>query len=417
MLRATVRNVAVASILAAAGALPAAAAPSGGAPASIIRIATFNCSLNRATEGGLRRDLATPDDVQARAVAEIIQRVSPDILLLQEFDYDAAGAALRSFQANYLARGQNGAAPIGFAHWFVAASNTGVPSGLDFDNDGRVEGGADALGFGEFPGQYGMVLLSRFPIDGRRARTFRKFLWRDMPGAAPPPGWYSADELAVLPLSSKSHWDVPVRIGKVTLHVLASHPTPPAFDGAEDRNGLRNHDEVRFWNDYLNGAMYARDDAGRRAAFRGESFIVMGDQNSDPADGDSLQDAIRALISNPRIDGGFVPASAGGSEAAAAQGGANAAQRGDPRFDTADFNDRSAGNLRVDYLLPSKTVTVCGGGVFWPAQSDPQARLVWGDRPAPSSDHRLVWLDVSVASGRCPPGSDPTASDPSRPGR
>jgi hypothetical protein len=417
MFRATVRNVAVASILAAAGALPAAAAPSGSAPATLIRIATFNCSLNRATEGGLRRDLATPDDVQARAVAEIIQRVNPDILLLQEFDYDPTGAALRRFQANYLARGQNGAAPIGFAHSFVAESNTGVPSGLDLDNDGRVGGGADALGFGEFPGQYGMVLLSRFPIDGKHVRTFRKFLWRDMPGAMPPSGWYSAEELAVLPLSSKSHWDVPVRIGKVTLHVLASHPTPPAFDGAEDRNGLRNHDEVRFWSDYLNGATYARDDAGRRAAFRGKAFIVMGDQNSDPVDGDSIHGAIRALIAHPSIAGEFVPASAGASEAAAAQGGANAAQSGDPRFDTADFNDRVAGNLRVDYLLPSKTVTVCDGGVYWPAQSDPRARLVWGDRPVPSSDHRLVWLDVSVASGRCPPGSGPTASDPSHPGR
>ena len=92
------------------------------------------------------------------------------------------------------------------------------------------------------------------------------------------------------------------------------------------------------------------------------------------------------------------------------QGGVNATQRGDPHSDTADFNDRFAGNLRVDYLLPSKGLRVCGGGVFWPTQSDPSATLVWGDEPAPSSDHRLVWLDVSVAGARCPPGSDPTAS-------
>ena len=95
-------------LLAAAGTLPAAAADR---PPGLIRIATFNCSLNRASAGELRRDLATPDNAQARAVAEIIQRVRPDILLLQEFDYDAAGEALRAFQANYLARPQNGAAP------------------------------------------------------------------------------------------------------------------------------------------------------------------------------------------------------------------------------------------------------------------------------------------------------------------
>src|SRR5689334_5125926 len=110
------RLLALFVLTAAVGVLPAAAAPSKqGAPASewaVIRIATFNCSLNRATQGELRRDLATPDSAQARAVAEIIQRVRPDVLLLQEFDYDAAGASIAEFQSNYLGRAQNGAEPI-----------------------------------------------------------------------------------------------------------------------------------------------------------------------------------------------------------------------------------------------------------------------------------------------------------------
>ena len=37
-----------------------------------------------------------------------------------------------------------------------------------------------------------------------------------------------------------------------TFHLLASHPTPPVFDGDEDRNGKRNHDEVRLIADYIN---------------------------------------------------------------------------------------------------------------------------------------------------------------------
>ena len=401
-------------ILVAAGLVPAAAATRS---PDVVRIATFNCSLNRPTLGGLRASLSTRDDAQARAVAEIIQRVRPDVLLLQEFDYDAAGESMRLFQSNYLAEPQDGQAPVEFRYTFSAESNTGVPSGFDLDHDGRIGGGGDALGFGEFPGQYGMALFSRFPIDGDRARTFRKFLWRDMPGALLPEGWYSPVALAALPLSSKSHWDVPVRIGSRTLHVLASHPTPPAFDGPEDRNGRRNHDEIRFWNDYLSGGRYLRDDAGRRGGFGGSRFIVMGDQNSDPVDGGSLNDAIAALLANPRVNSRFVPASAGAPQAAAEQGGANATQHGDARNDTADFNDRVAGNLRVDYLLPSRDVSVCGGGVFWPARDEPEARLVWGDAPPPSSDHRLVWLDVSVTTGRCPPGSDPTASAPSHPRR
>jgi hypothetical protein len=421
-----VRGV-LASLIVAAGILPAAAGdrPPESFPARL-RIATFNCSLNRPTDGGLIRSLATPDDAQARAVAEIIRRVQPDILLLQEFDYDARGEALRLFQANYLENPVVGLAPARFAYSFLAPSNTGVPSGFDLDRDGKVGGGGDALGFGEFPGQYGMVLLSKFRIDSAAARTFRRLLWRDMPGALlpddpatpAPADWYSPQMLAVLPLSSKSHWDVPVIVNsRLTLHVLASHPTPPAFDGPEDRNGHRNHDEVRFWSDYLAGRKYIRDDAGRAGGFGGKAFVIMGDQNSDPVDGDSIHRAIDALVHDARIDGSFVPSSAGAVEASEVQGGANAAQHGDPRFDTADFNDRSAGNLRVDYLLPSMGLRVCGGGVFWPKQSDPGAKLVWGDQPPPSSDHRLVWIDLSAGAARCPPGSDPTTSDPSRPGR
>ena len=411
--------------LLAAGSLPAASATDR--PPGLVRIATFNASLNRAVDGGLRHDLSTPDDPQARNVAEIIQRVRPDVLLLQEFDFDVDGAALRDFQANYLARPQHGMEAIAYEFTFTAPVNTGVPSGFDLDHDGKVGGGGDALGFGEFPGQYGMVLLSRFPIERDRIRTFRRFLWRDLPGAllpdrpdtSYPADWYSPDELAVLPLSSKSHWDVPLRIGRLTLHVLASHPTPPAFDGPEDRNGLRNHDEIRFWNDYLTAANagYIHDDRGRAGGFRSGAFVIMGDQNSDPVDGGSRNDAIRALLANPRVDSAFVPQSAGAPEAAAAQGGANGTQKGDPRFDTADFNDRVAGNLRVDYLLPSKGLKVCGGGVFWPAQAAATASLIWGDQPAPSSDHRLVWIDVSAGAARCPPGSDPTTSASSHPGR
>jgi 3-phytase len=134
-------------------------------------------------------------------------------------------------------------------------------------------------------------------------------------------------------------------------------------------------------------------------------------------DGGSRNDAIRTLLAHPRVNSSFVPSSAGAPEAAAEQGGANATQHGEPRHDTADFNDRVAGNLRVDYLLPSKDLRVSGGGVFWPEKASPESRLVRGDQPPPSSDHRLVWIDVSAGRARCPPGSDPTASGSSRPRR
>ncbi|MDQ3608895.1 MAG: endonuclease/exonuclease/phosphatase family protein, partial [Actinomycetota bacterium] len=156
----------------AAGLGPAAAAAK---PAADARFATFNASLNRFAEGELVRDLSVPDDGQAQAVAEIIQRTRPDVLLLNEFDYDAGGRAAQLFQENYLSVAQNGAEAIEYRYSYVAPSNTGVPSGFDLNDDGRVGGPDDALGFGFFPGQYGMLVLSRHPIEREAVRTFRDF--------------------------------------------------------------------------------------------------------------------------------------------------------------------------------------------------------------------------------------------------
>jgi hypothetical protein len=291
----------------------------------------------------------------------------------------------------------------------VAPSNTGIPSGFDLDNNGTIGGGNDAFGFGFFPGQFGMVVYSRYPIQASQVRTFQNFLWKDMPGAllpddagtAAPADWYSPEELAVFRLSSKSHWDVPVVTPLGVVHTLVSHPTPPVFDGPEDRNGKRNHDEIRFWADYVTPrrGSYIYDDQGRRGALKGGRFVVMGDQNSDPRDGDSIPGAIQQLIEHPRINVSATPSSDGAVEASALQGGANATHLSDPRFDTADFADGAPGNLRADYVLPSRNLSICDAGVFWPIRADSLSRLT-GEFPFPTSDHRLVWVDVAPA-GRC----------------
>ena len=183
------------------------------------------------------------------------------------------------------------------------------------------------------------------------------------------------------------------------MHVLASHPTPPTFDGAEDRNGLRNHDEIRFWADYVTpgtASRYIYDDAGATGGLKpGESFVILGDQNADPLDGDSVEAAIDQLLDHPRITDPM-PTSAGAAEASVLQGGANLAHEGDPALDTADFNDNPApGNLRADYVLPSRDLRVRDAAVFWPVQADPLSALT-GTFPFPSSDHRLVWVDLRV---------------------
>jgi hypothetical protein len=372
-----------------------------------VRFSTFNASLNRTNAGDLVRDLSTPDNAQAANVAETIQRVRPDVLLINEFDFDARGLAARLFQRNYLSVGHNGAAPIHYPFRFVAPSNTGIPSGFDLDNNGTVGGGNDAFGFGDFPGQFGMAVFSRFPILRHRVRTFQLFLWKDMPGALlpddpatpAPADWYSPEELAVFRLSSKSHWDLPVLIGGKVVHTLVSHPTPPVFDGPEDRNGRRNFDEIRLWADYVvpsRSRYLYHDQGGRGGLAPGASFVIMGDQNSDPLDGDSVPGAAQQLLENPRVNTSLTPTSPGGPEQAALQGGANLTHRSDPAFDTADFADvPGPGNLRADYVLPSRDLRMLQARVFWPLSSDPLFRLV-GVFPFPTSDHRLVWVDVRV---------------------
>ncbi len=132
----------------------------------------------------------------------------------------------------------------------------------------------------------------------------------------------------VLRLSSKNHWDVTADIDGTTLHLLAFHPTPPVFDGPEDRNGLRNFDEIRFWREYTrpDGGAFIVDDGGTAGGIAaGEAFVIAGDFNADPRDGDSMPGAIAQLLEAPWIDAHCVPASAGGSEAARRQGGMNIA--------------------------------------------------------------------------------------------
>lgn len=371
--------------------------PAGEAPERV-RFATLNAAMGLAAPGELAQRLASGTDPGLQALAEILQRVRPDVVLLTEMDYQPGVDTAGLLQRHYLSRAPAGRAPIAYPYHFTAPVNTGVDSGLDLDRNGTTGDPADAWGFGHFPGQYGMLLLSRYPLDTDKVRSFRLFRWRDMPGALQPLGadgapFYPPATWAQLRLSSKSHWDVPVRLHETTVHLLASHPTPPVFDGPEDRNGRRNHDEIRLWADYVRAgaASYLVDDAGERGGLSPQAaFVIAGDLNADPQDGDSTRAAVRQLLDHERVNAGCLPLSAGGAEASAAQAGANRDHRGDPAADTADIGDDAVGNLRIDYVLPAAGLEVLGCGVFWPAAGQP------GHAAAGFSDHRLVWVDLRI---------------------
>ncbi len=357
------------------------------------RVATFNMALARKGAGVLVRELERGGTPQIAALAEIVAEVAPDILVVNELDHDIEGRALDGLAAALRAAG----APD-YPYRFAGPVNTGVPSGLDLDGDGALRGPGDAFGFGLFPGQYGMAILSRHPLDTAALRSFRLLLWRDLPGARLPvrsdgSPFPSPEAQAAMRLSSKAHWDLPVILPSGRrIALLVSHPTPPVFDDDHDLNGRRNADEIGFWVRYLDGGSFP-DDAGVSAPRADLPAIVLGDLNADPRDGDGLRDGIGALLAHPRLqDPG--PRSPGGVEAA--DEGVNRRHRGDPARDTADFNDIGGpGNLRADYVLPDRAFTVRGAGVVWPRSDDPRHRLIGTGRPV-SSDHRLVWVDLTL---------------------
>ncbi len=353
-----------------------------------IRVATFNTSLTRKGPGLLLRDIRKLKDSQIRNVMAIIQTVRPDILLINEFDHDYENLALREF-LDLLAQDVGARKGIRYPYFYAPPQNVGVPSGLDLNGDGKLGGPADAYGFGNFRGQYAMALVSKFPIQTDDAKDFSDVLWKQIPNAEMPKAADGSDfpsypALHIMRFSSKGHWDVPIALPSGdTLHILASHPTPPIFDGPEDMNGKRNRAEILFWDTYIRTALQPHTD----------KYIVLGDLNADPFDGEGSHDAITALT-----NGGYLtdpkPHSNGARMASETQGGVNTKHTSNPAADTADWrDDRGPGNLRVDYVLPSKTLTLSGAGVFWPAPDEAGFEWIGSDGRA-SSDHRLVWVDI-----------------------
>jgi len=388
-------------------------APARSAEETAIRVATFNLEDVRTS------DLHNPEHPRLKKIAEIIQRIRPNVILLNEIAYDTpdapgvetdaqAGQNARLFVERFLSVEQApGLKPIAY-DTFMARPNTGFPSGHDLDRSGEVvsaypdpgepnedgspprqtaEGrafGGDAWGFGTFPGQYAMALLvdSRLTIRRDDARTFRLFPWSYMPGSLRPivpetgDPWYDGEVADRMRLSSKSHWDVPVELpGGELVHFLCSHPTPPAFDGPEGRNKRRNHDEIRFWADYLEDAGYLVDDNSKPGGLGPDQhFVILGDLNADPDEGSSLYNPIgRLLLASNRLAVAPPPAS-------------------DVVIEKLDPDDTARFGLRVDYVLPSRSLRPIRSGV-WRHGADE------GDFP---SDHFPVWMDLGVPAPDAP---------------
>jgi len=151
---------------------------------------------------------------QVAAALSVIRAADADVLLLTGVDIDPEGATISALTEVLAREG----AP--YPYHFTATTNAGIRTGLDLDGDGRLGEPEDAQGYGAFPGQGSMAVLSRYPIGQVVELTGQ--LWRDLPEADP---WFASPEAAAVQrVSSVAHWDVPVETpsGRYTCW-----PSPP----------------------------------------------------------------------------------------------------------------------------------------------------------------------------------------------
>lgn len=376
--------------------------------------------------------------IQIRNVTAIIQHNCPDILVLNEFNNDGNGdkETMLLYQRNYLEYpqslnsidGGNMQKPIRYSFLKSFATNTGLNSGLDLNNDGKIENKPEnCFGFGYYHGHYAFGLMSMYEIDDKNIRTFQNFLWKDMKeldGITPVSipriteegkmpnnmklgdNWFSAEKWEKIRLSSKNHVDVPIKINNRLIHLLISHPTPPVFDGVAKINLARNRDEILFWKHYLDNKKFIYDDQGNFGGInaKNDSFLILGDINSDNFDSDNYsktREGIKFLTSSnfvnqEYVDGKWVPTSKGAKEQKE-NDGSYKYNHIKPEARTSTFG------LRVDWVLPSIDLEIKDTGVYWVGKNEPGYLLFndkrigkYGNSKEISSDHCLVWTTIKV---------------------
>ena len=360
----------------------------------------------------------------------------PAILSINEFNNDGYGdnVIVKLFQDNYLSHGQslNGwrggdiQEPIEYPYYESFATNTGLISGMDLDNDGIIATNAsqspnDAFGFGYYHGHYAIAIMSQYKLDIANMRTFQKFKYSDMrdenDNVLTPStvqvvensnitkydetgrptestwqkgdNWYTDEEWSKLRLSSKNHIDLPVVINGKRIHLLLSHPTPASFNTINNVKtnvtAIRNKYEILFWKKYINNANWIYDDNGQKGGIDGskEDFVILGDLNADNWDSinadpslndkDAYRYGIRALINDEYINQQVVN---GGEKEPKSQGAFDAFNpnaEGDWKIANTKNHTNidvitSTFGLKVDWALPSKNLEITNSEVYWPGK-------------------------------------------------
>lgn len=316
-------------------------------------MATLHAGLTGKGPGLVLRGILR-NEPQAEAVAAQITRAGPDVVLITGMDFDLNGAALTALRDEIARLGG-----LPYPHLMALRPNAGIRAPVDLNGDGRIALPADGLAWGRFAGAGGMGLLSRYPILPE-PRSHNALLWKDLPGAQMPVSadgnsYYSPAALSVLPLSSGGHWEIEVQLPNASkpLLLMAFYAQTPVFDGPEDRNGLRNRDQLRLWKMRLSGWSGDAPQA---------PFVLLGNANLDPGPHGHDTSALTALLTHPKLQD---------------------PQPKGPNGQPETVHWQKAGRRRVSYVLPDATTPVRASGLEPAATSN-------------KGKHALVWVDLEL---------------------
>jgi 3-phytase len=368
----------------------------GGADSGPVRLRVGHFNLREMSTAKLLDE----SDEQATAAAQILARFAPDIISINELQFDMQGVPTPSMpgapgttgwgqfdvfgadNAHRLAdRIAAAGTPEGYEHRLIFVGNSGYyweGSTLGFD-------WFILRGWGEFRGRFNTAILSRYPILLDQVRIISDVPWDALPenhiakmkaetGIDVPPGF---------PIFEKGLNIVPVQVNDEVLHLVLLHTVSPAFDPI---NPYRNYDELRALVMFLDGQLPGVEPLPPDA-----KFMIVGDLNADPDDGDGLPGAIQQVLDHPSVIAVF----GAGAGTKGNNGQYNTYLSGCGLDDGSIVqNPTQKFQLQLDYLLPSTNLgEPLETFLFFP---DFQTEREDFDLACRASDHRFAYTDIQL---------------------
>lgn len=226
---------------------------------------------------------------QLIAAKSILKKLTPDILSLNEIQFDMPAVPNQQYQS----RGQNlhflnSFFETNMNHYSFFPANTGMNSRPNSQGEYILrptqeerELYADKVNFGMFPAQYSMGGLFQYQVV--RETNISNLKWKDFnPNINL--SKFTQSNGAPLPedmsLFDKNFVDTVININGKEVHIILLHTVPSFhFGNMKSPNYERNRDQLKFLQWYLKGS---GEIGNIRPLPRNATFIAMGDWNVDP---------------------------------------------------------------------------------------------------------------------------------------